>query len=149
MQRVGLAAFISGAGLYIVLPFHLHGGTPLHLRASIFAITMARRHREHAMAGNFPPIYRCEESLRIQGICTMYRPRPARARRGKSDRCVTRPGESFFGRAPAIGTCPGSHWAVRCCTTALRSPLVAVTVQGQDSLSVKDIAGADEAKEED
>jgi hypothetical protein len=49
------------------------------------------------MAGNVPPIYRFEESLRNQGICTKYRPRPARSRRGKSDRCVTtRPGVYFF-----------------------------------------------------
>ena len=31
-----LGAFKSGAGLYIALPFHLHSGTPLHVRASIY-----------------------------------------------------------------------------------------------------------------
>jgi hypothetical protein len=74
------------------------------------------------MAGKFTPIFRREESLHIPENCTMYRPRSARARWGKSDRCITRPGESLFGRAPVFGTCLGSHRAVRCCTTALRSP---------------------------
>ena len=46
----------------------------------------------------------------------------ARPRRGNGDRCVTCTGESFFGRAPAIGTCSGCHWAVRCCKRALRLP---------------------------
>lgn len=94
----------------------------LHLRASMFTVTIARRHREPAVVGIFKPIYCCEECLRIQGIFTMYLFCPARPRWGKNDRCTTRPGESFFGRVPAFGTCPGSHWPVRCCTTALRSP---------------------------
>jgi hypothetical protein len=57
----------------------------------------------------FPPIYRCEEYICMREIRSMYRPCPARARRGKSNRRVTCPGESFFGRASGIGTCPGSY----------------------------------------
>jgi hypothetical protein len=45
------------------------------------------------MAGNFTPIYGCEGSLPIQEICTTYGPGPTRARRRKSDGCVTHPGE--------------------------------------------------------
>jgi hypothetical protein len=40
---------------------------------------------------------------------------------GKSDRSVTCPADSFLGGACPIGTCPGNHWAVHCCTTACQS----------------------------
>ena len=118
MRKVQKAAFISDAGLYVALPSHLHGGTPLHLPASTFAFRMARQHRDHAMAGKFPAIYRREESLRIRDICTLCRPHPARVHRGKFITCL---GESLCGRPPAIWTYPGSHWTVCCCTTVLRS----------------------------
>ena len=52
MRGFGLAAFICGAGVHIVLPFPPHDETPLHLPC---VPTMARRHREYAMAGNFHP----------------------------------------------------------------------------------------------
>lgn len=50
MRRFGVAAFISVATLYIVLHLHLH---------DVLATTIAsaKRHREHAMAGNFPLVY--------------------------------------------------------------------------------------------
>ena len=73
--------------------------------------TLARQHREHAMAGTITPIYRCEESLPIRGICATYRACPARARWGQNDRSVAHPAEYFLGGAPAIGTCPGRHWS--------------------------------------
>ena len=122
-RRVGLAAFTSGAGLYIDLPFHLRGGTPLHLRA----LDICHHNGKHDIENMqwleiFHPFTSVKNLYLNKELRTTYRPRPARARQGKSDRCVTCPGESLFGRAPAIGTCPGSHWAVRCCTTTLRSP---------------------------
>ena len=46
----------------------------LYIYGPHISITMARRHREHAMAGNFPPIYRCEESLRIQEFARCIAP---------------------------------------------------------------------------
>jgi hypothetical protein len=97
MRQVELAAFISDTNLYIDLPFHLHGGTSLHLHISAFAITVASRHREYAMTGNPPPIYCCEEPLPKQKVCTAYCPFPAR--QGKSGRCVTPtypPWRAFF-----------------------------------------------------
>jgi hypothetical protein len=74
------------------------------------------------MAGTFRSIYRCEVSLHIPGIHAAYRTRLARACRGKRDRSVTRPADSFLGEDTPIRTCPGSHWAVRCRTTACQSP---------------------------
>ena len=67
-------------------------------------------------------IYRGENSLPIQGICARYRSRPARARREQNNRSVAQPEEYFCGKARAIGTFSGEHWAVRCCATALRFP---------------------------
>jgi hypothetical protein len=73
------------------------------------------------LAGNFSPIYCCEESLRIQRICATYCVWPASARRGKNNRCVSHSAEYIFGGAPAIGTNRERHWEVYCCVTALRS----------------------------
>jgi hypothetical protein len=70
MQTVGLAAFISGAGLYIALPFHLHRGTPLHPRTSVNNVgrtAMARRHREHLMA-RISPLYLCSKSTKCVAV---------------------------------------------------------------------------------
>ena len=106
MQRVGLASFVSGAGLYLVLASPFHVGGPLHLRGFIFGTRLARQHREHTMAGTIAPIYHCEESLPIREICATYRACPARARWGQNDGSVAHPAEYFLGGAPAIGTCP-------------------------------------------
>ena len=63
----------------------------------MYTVTMASRNREFAVVRDFMPIYCCEESLRIQGIFTMYRFRPARPCREKNDRCTTVPAlESLF-----------------------------------------------------
>jgi hypothetical protein len=69
-----------------------------------------------------PPIYRCEESLSMQGIWARYHGRPARTRWCQNNRSVAQPAEYFRGKSPALGNFPGKHWAVRCRTTALRSP---------------------------
>ena len=71
----------------------------------------------------------------MQGVYAMYRLRLARAGWEKGDRCIARFGESLFGRTPAIGTCPGSHWAFRWCTTDLRSPCNRFSVE-QDTIDV-------------
>jgi hypothetical protein len=47
------------------------------------------------MAGTFPAIYRYDRSLHILGIHATYRARSEMARRGKSDRSVTCPTDSF------------------------------------------------------
>ena len=59
------------------------------------------------MAGRFTSIYRFEGSPRIPGVFASYRTRASRACRGTRDRCVAFPAETFLGRAPPIGTCPG------------------------------------------
>ncbi len=68
--------------------------------------------REHSMAGAFSFIYHPEVSY----LCQEFVPRIAPAlqeliRESVTD--VTLPAEYFFGGAPAIGTCSGSHQAVR------------------------------------
>src|ERR1700760_4627245 len=73
------------------------------------------------MAGSLTSIFRREESLHIPGIHAAYCARLARARRGKSDRSITRSADSFLGGLTPVGTCRGSHWEVRCCTTACQS----------------------------
>jgi hypothetical protein len=73
------------------------------------------------MVATLTSIYHSEESLSIQRICAMYRGRPARARWGQNNRSVAQPAEYFRGGAQAIGTFSGTHWAVRCRATALRS----------------------------
>jgi hypothetical protein len=120
MQRVGLASFGTGVGLYLVLA-SFRVGRPIHLRERILAARPARQYRDHAMAGTITPVYRCQESLPIRGTCVTHRACPARARWGKNDRSVTRPAESLLGRAPAIGTCPGRHSAVCCRATGHQS----------------------------
>ena len=67
MQSLGVAAFISVATFYVVLPHHLHGGAPLHLH-DVLATTIAsaKIHREHAKAGKFPPIY-CRGNFYLSG----------------------------------------------------------------------------------
>lgn len=82
---------------------------------------MARRHQIQPMAGTFASMYLCEESLHIQGVGAAYRARPARTRRGTSDRSVTCPADSFLGVPPAW-TCRGTLPAVYCCTIARQSP---------------------------
>ena len=67
---------------------------------------MARRRRERDVAGILTPISRCEESLRMQGMCAMHRACPARARWGQDDRSVAHPAEYILGGAPVIGTYP-------------------------------------------
>ena len=74
------------------------------------------------MVGTVTSIYRGEESLSIQRICGRYRGHPGRARWEQNNRSVAQAGEYFRGGARTIGTVPEEHWAVRCRTTALRSP---------------------------
>src|SRR6267154_1379212 len=112
MQRVGLAAFLSGGGLFPTVPSLVHIETPLHLRASTLTPRFARRFREHPMAGYFTSIYCCEESLRVRAICATYRACAAEARWGRNDRSVAQITEYFPGGAPAIRTCPRRHWRV-------------------------------------
>ena len=120
MQTVRLAAFVSGADLQLLLPSRalFLGGPALHRRGCISATALARRHREQPMVGTFTSIYLCDGSLHIPGIRAAYRARSARACRGKSNRSVTRPADSFLGGATPIGTRPGNHRAVRCYTQA-------------------------------
>ena len=66
-------------------------------------------------------IYRCEESLSVQGICARYRGRPTRTRRCQNNRSVAQSPEYFRGD-PTVGTFPRKHWAIRCRMTALGSP---------------------------
>ncbi|KAF8461568.1 hypothetical protein DFH94DRAFT_789434 [Russula ochroleuca] len=79
MRRVGLAGFVSGAGLCLVLGCPFHVGGPPHLPGPIFATRLGRQHRKLALAGTITPICHCEESLPIQGIRATYRACPARA----------------------------------------------------------------------
>ena len=74
------------------------------------------------MVATLTSIYRGEASLPIQGICARYRGRPARARWCQNYKSIAQFAEYFRGGAPALGTFPGKHCAVRCRTTALQSP---------------------------
>src|SRR5258707_5712745 len=124
MQTVRLATFIMGPALYLGFPSgsHFHVGTPLHSRGWMVATTLASRHRGQPMAGIHTSTYRREVSLPIPGFCVTYCAHSARARWGKSKRSVTCPAVYFFGGSTAVGTCPRSHRAVRCCASALQSP---------------------------
>src|SRR5882757_4314117 len=101
MRRVGPANFVSGAGLLLVLTSPFYIGEPLHQQGPIFATTLARQHREWAMAGTITSIQRCEKSLSIRGICTTYCACPARPRWGRCDRSVAHRTGYFLGGAPA------------------------------------------------
>src|SRR6266403_853851 len=74
------------------------------------------------MVAIFTSIYGCQESLPIQVFCAAYCTRSARAHRGPNDRGAAHLAESFLGGVPAIGTCPGRHWAVHFCATTHKSP---------------------------
>jgi hypothetical protein len=74
------------------------------------------------MVATLTSIYHGEESLPVQGTCARYRSHPARARWGQNNRSVAQPAEYFRGGDRPIGTFPGTHWAVRCRATTLRSP---------------------------
>jgi hypothetical protein len=123
MQTVRLAAFVSGAGLQLVLPSgsHSRGGTPLHPEDRFSRLHWQDDIESSQWLELLHP-FTAVKDLYISREFAAYRARPARARRGKSDRSVTRPADSFLGGATPIGTCPGSHWAVCCRTTACRSP---------------------------
>jgi hypothetical protein len=73
------------------------------------------------MVAAFPSFYGDEESLPMQGICTWYCGRPARARWGQNNRSVAQLAEYFRGGARAIGSLSGKHWAIRCRATTLWS----------------------------
>ena len=75
------------------------------------------------MVGNLTSIYRGEESLPTEGICTMYCDRPERARWCQNNRSAAQLEDYFRGGAPnrAMGTFAGKHRAVYCRTMALRS----------------------------
>jgi hypothetical protein len=62
--KVGLAGFVSGAGLYLVLASLSTWRTSTSPRIPL-ATRLARQHRELAMAGTIAAIHRCEESLPI------------------------------------------------------------------------------------
>ena len=119
MQHVRMAAFISGASLYLVLPSSLHSKRPLHRLHWIFSIGLAGRHRECPMAGTTTPVFRCEGSLPSSEIYTRYCICPARARRGRSERSNTCAAVPFLG---GVWTCPGRHQKFAAHTTALDSP---------------------------
>jgi hypothetical protein len=120
MRGVGLASFVYGTGLYLMLTSPSDFGEPLHPREPTLA-TLARQHRERTMAGAVTPIYIREEPLPIRAHCTTYRARLARARWRQSDSSVARPTEYFLGRS-AVGTCPGGHSGGCCRATGYRSP---------------------------
>ena len=65
MQEVGLADFVCGAGLYLMLASPSHSVGSLHLREHTLATTFAGQHRKHVMAGTVTPIYICEEPLSV------------------------------------------------------------------------------------
>ena len=88
MQRAGSANFISRAALYLVLASSFYVAGPLHLRVRR---RLDRQHREHPMVGTITPIYCCEESLLIRGLCITYRACPQRARSRQNDSGVACP----------------------------------------------------------
>jgi hypothetical protein len=65
MHRVGLASFVYGTDLHLVLASHFHIGESLHLRVAIFATEWGRQRREHIMVGTITSIYLCEEPLPV------------------------------------------------------------------------------------
>src|SRR5216684_2490461 len=89
------------------------------------------------MAGNFTPIYRCEESLLIQGPCITSCAISSRPRRGTSDRIATCSSESFLGGTSPIRTCCRSYWEVCCCTTVRRSPHSHFSVEERWTFTVR------------
>ena len=119
MQRAGSANFISRAALYLVLASSFYVAGPLHLR---FRRRLDRQHREHPMVGTITPIYCCEESLLIRGLCITYRACPQGARSRQNDNGVARPAGYPPGGARVIGTSPAGHWTVCCCATVRRLP---------------------------
>jgi|SRR6266446_9866459 len=64
---------------------------------------LARRHREHPMAGTITPIYYCKGALPIPRYYDTNYTRLGRARRGKGDRSVTRPSEYFLEEPDLLG----------------------------------------------
>ena len=58
MQRVGMASFIAGRGLYVSRASPFQVGGPLH---HIMESSSDRQCREYSMAGTIAPIYCCEE----------------------------------------------------------------------------------------
>ena len=106
MQRLGLASFIIGAGLYLVLASPFRAGRSLYLRERKVATRMAGQHRELPMVGTIIPIFGCEESLPIRGIWATYRACPSR---GWNDRSFANLAEYFLGGPSVIGTCLGRH----------------------------------------
>jgi len=119
MQTVGLASFVSGAGVYLVLASSSHFGWSLHRIESPVETRYGRlgQHREHPIVGTITAVYCCEESPYIKGMCTTNRACLTRARWGKIDRSAAQPAEHFLGRTGDIGTCPGGHSAIRCHAT--------------------------------
>jgi len=98
------AAFISCTGLQFHFGHPLHFRPPRHSRGPTFTTPLARRHRDHPMAGTFPPLHQCEESSPIQASYTLCRTRPERASWGTGNRSVTRATKSFYRWPPAVRT---------------------------------------------
>src|SRR5216684_6256927 len=124
MQRARLAVVGPGTDLYLVFSFPFRDGDPLHRGVFIFKFKtrLEKWYREHQMVGTSISVYCCEESLPNQRIWAMYPPCPAGANRGSNNRSVAHPSEYLLGGVPAIGTCPGRHWAVHFWPTAHQSP---------------------------
>ena len=74
------------------------------------------------MTGPSTSIYRCERPLLIPGIRATYSARPGRAHQGRSDIIVTRPADSFLGRATRIWTYWRNYCAICYCKAVCESP---------------------------
>ena len=125
MQGVGLATFVSGAILHLVIAPPFHAADAHHPHQCPILPTrfrLARQGRENAMARTFAPICRCKEPPHSRGLCAVHRVCSARARWGQDDGSVAHPTKPFPGGTQTIGTCPGRHWEVHCRTTGRQSP---------------------------
>jgi hypothetical protein len=108
--RVRSAIFALGACLYLVPAFYLFVGRPLYLRGSTWTfVTGLELYGKHALVRTLTFVYRCEESLRIQGIYETFCARPARACGGWNDASVAKP---VLGVVLTIRTCPERHRTV-------------------------------------
>ena len=98
-------------------------GMPLHLQGSISTRVSMGWCWEYPMANTFSTIYPCQGSLPFQGTFTVYCTCPARAHRGKNNRGITLPTESFPRWTLASRVHPWGHYAVHCHMTALQPSL--------------------------
>ena len=69
-------------------------------------------------------LFTATKKLYLSGGSPMYCAHPARACRGKDNRTVTCPAESFFTWLQDMGSYRKSHWRLRCHARALRTSCI-------------------------